>query len=172
MSRPGDSLDQGEELLRRRAARLAIPLREESAVAEEQVMVAELPLGDGRYALPLAELEAVVPLKDVTSVPLAPAHVVGILRWGGQLITALSLASVLGIRGWRRDPCVLLVVACRGKVIALDSEAIPRQIALPRLAIEIARGHGSGPVLEVVTTGGEIVNLLDLGKLLAAKGLV
>jgi chemotaxis signal transduction protein len=160
------------DLLRDRAERLALPVAQDSQAAEEHILVAELPLGDGRYALPLVDLRAAVPLKNITAVPLAPAHVIGMLRWEGQLITAFSLASVLGIRGWRRDPCVLLVVGWGARLVALDSEVIPKQIALPRAAVETARARGAGPVLEVVTGQGEIVTLLDIGRLLASKGLL
>jgi purine-binding chemotaxis protein CheW len=157
--------DATRELLARRVARLRAP----AAVAEEQVeWVAEFPVGDHRYAIPLAVLRAAVPLRRVTPVPMASPHVIGILRFQGQLITALSLASLLGIAGWNQDPVVLLVVeASRGRLVALDCEEIPRPIGLPVPAIAAARAKdAAAAVLEVAHERG-LVRLLDLERFLA-----
>ena len=76
-------------------------------------------------ALPLESLRAAVPLRMVTPVPLSPPHVIGILRFQGQILTAMSLSSLLGGRGWREDPAVLLVVdpGMGGRLLALDCQA-------------------------------------------------
>src|SRR5207237_10106809 len=97
-----------EALLLQRAERV----RHKPAEADDETLlwVAEFPVGEETYALPLETLRAAVPLKMVTAVPLSPPHVIGILRFQGQIVTALSLASLLGGRGWREDPAVLLVV--------------------------------------------------------------
>jgi purine-binding chemotaxis protein CheW len=160
------------DLLRRRAERLAVPLGQEAGADGAELALAEFSLGDGRYAIPFAELQAALPLKDVTPVPLAPAHVIGIMRFKGQAITALSLASLLGIRGWRRDPAVLLVVATARKVVAIDSEVIPKLTRIRRSAVDIGRIQGADHLVEIAgTSPGEILNLLDLGRLLDSKGL-
>src|SRR5437899_13058825 len=90
-----------EELLVQRAERVR---RKPAETDEENVLwVAEFPVGEETYALPLETLRAAVPLKMVTAVPLSPSHVIGILRFQGQIVTALSLASLLVGRGWRVD---------------------------------------------------------------------
>src|SRR5207253_4573879 len=114
---PDDLTQEERDLLERRAARL----REKPRAAEEESVLwaAEFPVGEDSYALPLESLRAAVPLKMVTSVPLSPPHVIGILRFQGQIVTALSLASLLGGRGWREDPAVLLEIgraSCRERV--------------------------------------------------------
>jgi chemotaxis signal transduction protein len=160
------------DLLRRRAERLAAPVGAPVEAADAELAVAEFSLGDARYALPFSELRAALPLKDVTPVPLAPAHLIGVLRFKGQAISALSLASLLGIRGWRRDPAVLLVVATARKTVAIDSEMIPKLVKLPRSAVEAGRvGTAAEHLREIARKDGEILNLLDLGRLLATKSL-
>ena len=158
------------ELLLRRAARLAAPRPTDGDADTAVVPVAQFPVGETIYALPVTELCAALPLRDVTPVPLAPAHVIGILRWEGRVITAISLASLLGIRGWRRDPAVLLVVACGGRLVAVDSEVIPTFAMLPQAALEGDQARRKGPVTEVVSAGGQIVYLLDLGRALTKGG--
>ena len=138
------------------------PIEDESAL-----WVAEFPLGDGRYAVRLDQLRAAVPLRAVTPVPLAPPHVIGILRFQGQIITAMSLASLLGGRGWREDPAVLLVVDPGfGRLVALDCERIPKPTGFPLGLVEEARARESGPVLEITLPGMRQVNLLDLRRLM------
>jgi purine-binding chemotaxis protein CheW len=149
------------ELLVRRAERARQKPHE---VDEEDVLwVAEFPVGEETYAIPLDVLRAAVPLKMVTPVPLSPPHVIGILRFQGQIVTALSLASLLGGRGWREDPAVLLVVDPGfGHLVAVDCERIPKPVGVPHALLEEARARSSGPVCEVTLPGMRQVNLLDL----------
>src|SRR5205085_8152900 len=158
------------DLLVRRAERVR---HKASEVDEENVLwVAEFPIGEETYALPLAPLRAAVPLKMVTAVPLSPPHVIGILRFQGQIITALSLASLLGGRGWREDPAVLLVVDPGfGKLVALDCERIPKPVGLPHKLVEEARARNAGAVAELTLPGMKQVSLIELQRLMDRRSL-
>jgi chemotaxis signal transduction protein len=158
--------EETRELLARRAARL----REqgESSVEEAVHWIAEFPLGEERYALPLESLRAALPLRMVTPVPLSAPAVIGVLRFQGQVVSALSLASLLGGHGWRQDPAVLLVVdRGDGELCALDCEAIPRPTTLPLAAVEAARVRADGPVVEVFTHDRHLIHLIDPKRLFA-----
>ena len=153
------------ELLNRRADRA----RQKPVDADEDnvLWVAEFPVGEETYAISLDVLRAAVPLKMVTAVPLSPPHVIGILRFQGQIVTALSLASLLGGRGWREDPAVLLVVDPGfGHLVALDCERIPKPIPVPQTIVEQARARSGGAVCELTLPGMRQVNLLDLLRLM------
>lgn len=155
-----------DEILERRAERARAAA--DSAQAEATVPVAEFSLGRDRYAIPLASLRAVLPLKVVTPVPRSPAHVIGILRYEGQLVTAVSLMTLLGVKGWRQDCAVLLIVELEnGRHLAIDCEHIPRIEALPQRAVDQARARGAGPVHDVTTAGVQPVGLIDVEALLA-----
>jgi purine-binding chemotaxis protein CheW len=155
-------------LLEARAERLRARLV--SKAEEPTLMVAQFRIGEDQYAIPLGHFRAAVPLKLVTPVPLSPPEVVGILRYQGQIISALSLASLLGIRGWRTDPTVLLVAEpTPGKLMGLDCEEIPKPCALPLAAVEKARKGASGPVVEIFVPGSLQVHLLDLAALLDGR---
>lgn len=156
------------ELLKVRAERL----RQKPNDGEEEatLLVAEFPVGEEQYAIPLESLRAAVPLRTVTPVPLSAPHVVGVLRFQGQLISALSLSSLLGGRGWREDPAVLLVVdPGDGQLVALDCEQIPRASALPLATVEHERSRQQGAVAPITTRELNQVNLLDLRRLLEPK---
>ena len=152
-------------LLERRAQRVR-ELPVESG-EDSTLWVAEFPVGEETYAIALDALRAAVPLRMVTAVPLSPPHLIGILRFQGQIVTALSLASLLGGRGWREDPAVLLVVDPGfGRLVALDCERIPKPTSLPHALVEEARARSGGAVAEITLPGLRQVNLLDLRRLM------
>ncbi len=161
--------DDVRALLERRAARL----REKTEPLDDGQLlwVAEFPIGDDRYAIPLESLRAAVPLKMVTPVPLSAPHLIGILRFQGQVISALSLSALLGGRGWRDDPAVLLVVdPGAGRLIALDCEQIPKPIALPLSLVEEARGKAQGASAEITLSPTRKLRLLELRRLISWLG--
>lgn len=164
-SRAPEQLDaKTREILAQRAERLRAP--PQVAADDRLEWVAEFPVGEEHFAVPLSALRAVVPLRRVTPVPLSRPHVVGVLRFQGQIITALSMASLLGVKGWRHDPAVLLVVDPGwNRLVALDCEEVPRPIGLPLTEIEDARARGAKAITEIVHDG-RVVNLVELGKLL------
>jgi purine-binding chemotaxis protein CheW len=152
-------------VLDRRAERLRGRPSEETA--EATAWVGEFSIGDERYAMPMEALKAAVPLRFVTPVPLAPPHVLGILRFQDQIILAISLASLLGNRAWRRDPTVLLVVEARkGKLVALDCEQVPRTTAVPIRLLQQASMHRTGILTDLPTPDGSVVSLIDLARLI------
>jgi chemotaxis signal transduction protein len=156
-------------LLQARAQRLRARLV--SKADEPTLTVAQFRVGEGQYAIPLSDLRAAVPLKLITPVPLSPPQVVGILRYQGRVITAFSLASLLGVMGWRTDPTVLLIVEpVPGKLVGLDCEEIPKPCPLPIVAVEKAKKAESGPIVELFLPGSTQINLLDLATLLERGG--
>lgn len=157
------------EVLRVRAERL----RAKPAADDEgsEVWLAEFPLGDEHFALPLEALRAVLPLSVVTPVPLSPPHVVGVLRFDRRIVSVLSLASLLGSPGWRQDPSVVVVVVGWGRLAALDCEAIPRALPIGASVVEAARAaHPGGQVVEIVAPGDRHrLNLIDVRQLLELR---
>lgn len=164
-SQGGDALSpELAALLERRAGR--VRARPASNDEEALLWVAEFPVGDVTCAIPLDALRAAVPLKSVTPVPHAPPHVIGILRYQGQILTALSLASLLGGLGWREDPAVLLVVDSGFGLLALDCERIPKPLGLPRALVDEARARGGASGAEITLPDLRQVLLLDLRRLM------
>jgi len=157
-------------LLRTRAAELAHGAAE-LAHEEEGLAAAVFSVGEELYAIPLELLRAAIPLTALTPVPLAPPHVVGIVRFRGHAVTVLSFAALFGVGGWRVDPAVLVVLeGAGGRLIAIDCEHIPRAATLPLAAITMARSAGGGgPLLELVVPAfGRVLLLDDLAALFAA----
>ena len=79
----------------------------------------------------------------------------------------LGGTSLLGGRGWREDPAVLLVVDPGfGRLIALDCERIPKPTGLPHALVEEARARSTGAACEITLPGTRQVHLLDLLRLM------
>jgi chemotaxis signal transduction protein len=165
----GETLtDEVRALLDARTERLRARL--EKKAEEATLLVAEFRVGAENFAIPLHDFRAGVPLKLVTPVPLSSPDVIGIVRYQGRVITALSLAALLGVQGWRMDPTVLLIVEpTPGHLIGLDCEQIPKLSTLYVAAVEKARARSRGAILEVFTPGVDPVSLLDLKALLASR---
>jgi chemotaxis signal transduction protein len=171
------------ELLRRRADALrAIPPEPEDE--QRLVWAAVCTVGDASFAFPLAALRGILPLSMVTPVPLAGPHVVGLTRFQGQLVTVLSLASLLGGRAWATDPTNILVLEIglggasrdgRGGAIAIDCADVPRTVALPPHDAQVPpRGPVAGSpawLTPAQTIDGEVVQLIDVERLVQKEVL-
>lgn len=165
----GSEQERIRELLERRAARLRE--RPHDTEDEESFWIAELTLGSATYALPLAELLGVVPVRLVVPVPLAAPHVLGVVRFRGEMVTALSLTWLLGAPGWRRDPSVLIVVALGpDRRLAFDCEEVPKPVALPEsvwMARKADLASPEGPAtLDLTTADLRTVRLMRIDRLL------
>jgi len=157
--------DVSRAVLRARADRLRATPDEDAS--DSTYWVAAFGLGDERFSVSLPEMLAVLPLTAVTPVPLAPNAVLGMLRFQGALIPALSLASMLVGRAVRRDPVALVIVSSTsGRVVALDCEQIPGVIGIDPSRVAIARDGVSEPFVELTAEDGEPINLLDVDVLL------
>jgi chemotaxis signal transduction protein/CheY-like chemotaxis protein len=158
------------ELLRELAKHLPFPLgpRLPSSEVEGSVFwVAEFTLAGERYALPLTTLRAAFPMRTLTPVPLAPPHVIGVLRHQGQILAALSLASLLGDLSWSRDPSMLLVVDPGwGELTVVDCGQIPTASALPLALVREAQAHSEAAVVDVTAPDQRRLHLIDLTRLL------
>lgn len=143
---------EDQALLEQRAELLRARRQDTSGAAEQAEWVAEFPIADEFYGFPLLRVRAVIPLRLIAPVPLAPPHVLGVVRFEGDMITAISLVALLGVRGWRSDSDMLIVLErSHGGLIAVDSESAPRATTLPHAVIEEARAVSSGPILDVRT---------------------
>jgi len=156
-----------DEVLLRRADRIrqkrAQRDDDEDTTGAGSFWVAMIKVVGETYALPLGHVRAAMPLRMVSPVPLAPSFVLGILRFRGEPVVAMSMVSLLGVRGWRVDPAVLIVVETGRRRIALDCEEVPRAASIPRAAVEEARALAPGAaVVSVPWRDGTLLLVDDL----------
>lgn len=109
-----------EALLKRRAARYAKPA---SAGVEEVAEYVAFSRGPGQYALPLASLREIRPLRHLARIPGASPVVAGVLHFRGELLSAHDLAWWLG-SGTRNRPSQVLVVEHGGARLGLLADDV------------------------------------------------
>ena len=155
------------DLLRRRAERMRAPRPRPQEDDARLEWLAAFWIGSERFGLPLPSLRAVAPLRLVTPVPLVPSHVIGIVRFQGEIVTALSLVSLLRGRAWRIDSRFLLILEpAPNRLLAIDCAEIPVAIALPGRLVATGTLRDDG-VREVTTPEHETIGVLDVIGLLA-----
>ena len=90
------------------------------------------------FGVPVSSVQEVLRAQALTSVPLAPLEVAGLLNLRGQIVTSLELRARLGLRPRPADaPSVNVVVkTADGNAVSLVVDEIGDVIEPPREAFE------------------------------------
>jgi chemotaxis signal transduction protein len=171
MSDPGILDPKNEKALRLLEARAARLRQRKQTADEDGAWVAEFNVGGEAYALPLERLVACLPLRGLTPVPQSRRDIVGIARWEGKVVAVFSMALRLGLRGWRRDPNVLLLLRTKDGFVGLDCEEIPRSSQLPFAVLAQAPAGGALRPLNLSSPGQtpKLLQLIDPDLLLSSE---
>lgn len=91
-------------------------------------------VGNEYFAVPLLKVREVIGMPEVTAIPQAPAHVVGIINLRGQIITIFDLRSRLNANTKGEQPTVIIcemsfgqmgmIVDMVSSVLSAESEQI------------------------------------------------
>lgn len=131
-----DEAEQHRHLLRQRAEQYAAPPRRAQETPADALTVLTFTLGDERYGVDVALVQAVRVLPPVTPVPGTPDFYHGVVNVRGQIITVLDLRRFFGQ--------------------AVDAEALrqPRELVIVRSA-PLALGLLVQEVIGVATVPSE-----------------
>lgn len=160
--------EQKHSVLRQRAAALAAEPRTVAAPGE-QLAVVEFLIGRDRYGIETAYVTEVVPLKELTTLPFAPDHWLGITNVRGQVILVLDIRKFLHLpgRGLSESSKVLLVGSGAAEIgIVTDIVVNVRGIDLRDLQPSRAIAGSHGEHLRGITSDN--LALLDVTRILAA----
>ena len=97
MSATGLRPERADALLAARSAALAARSEARREVEEMRAYLV-CACGAERYALPLAEISAVIPAGPVTPVPGSPTALLGVVASSGTIVSVLDLARMLGVQ--------------------------------------------------------------------------
>lgn len=112
------------QMLAKRAEILAKPIEELSA-QEQMVSLLEFSMIAQRYAVQLDYVQAVTRVSEITSIPLVPKHIPGIIRRRGESIALVNLSYFFNAnRGGIADADFAVIVQVKGKRFALQVEEI------------------------------------------------
>lgn len=167
----GDWEDVDKSILERRAEALAQP-RDAIEAVGEAISILRFSLMGREYAVPLGDVEAVLRIGGIVSIPLTPKHIQGVIRRRGQTIALVSL--------WRYfhpeyeglvDADFAVVVFAGGKRFALQVEEIEGVVRLPRRALlPVPDNFDRAQVAYVTSVTLDGLTILDPARLAAAGG--
>ena len=120
-----DELDKkSAEILAKRAEVLARPTEEMDA-QDDLLGLLEFSMTAQRYAVPLENVQAVTRVSEITSIPLVPKHIPGIIRRRGESIALVNLPYFFNAnRGGIADADFAVIVQVKGKRFSLQVEEI------------------------------------------------
>lgn len=81
-------------------------------------------IGDGYYAVPVLDVQEVIKPQRVTSVPLAPEFIRGLINLRGQIVTQLSLKKLFGMEEKVSDDHMNIIVSRGDSLYALIVDEI------------------------------------------------
>jgi len=126
-------------------------------------------LGEELYGLEVADVQEIVEAPDFDYIPLAPAGYLGAINFHGTILPVLDLARYLGLESPQRDRRVIVLppatcslglgVTAVGRILPLEREKL-----LPYLQDR----EGEAYIREVFNHQGDMINMLDLARLLAS----
>jgi purine-binding chemotaxis protein CheW len=158
------------DLVRARGERLARRGSGRGPVREFLTFV----LGSDVFGVELARVKEILSPPPITTVPRAPAEVVGVCSVRGLLVTVVDLRirMKLEVRPDTRRTRILLAVAASGEAVGLWVDEVLQVVRLAEADMELATtGVGtevSEYVLGVGRPQGEFIVLLDLAALVTS----
>lgn len=146
---------------------------EEAPVVEELEMLS-FRLGSEEYAVMVSEVKEVLKKRELTPVPNAPAHILGVTALRGPILPVIDLCRRMGIPAADRDE--------KSRILVLNLNDEDAGIVVDRVT-GVVRIHPESvrPVPDTLEGGGEFLKgiarkgdrmyiLLDIEKALGAEG--
>lgn len=105
-------------------------------------------VGESAFAVPVADIEVVLPVPDLEPLVGAPAHIAGLLKFQGRLVPVVDLAVLRGFEPARRH------ISCRLILVRSDSEREARLALMVDKVLEVFELAPAGTLARAVTGEG------------------
>ena len=163
------SAEQVREVLRERAARLAMP-RKVSIVADEIDLIL-FRLGSERYAIEAGQIVAAVEVTGLLPVPGLPPFYLGFISHRGAIYPVVDFRLLFGLPGGKTAISRAIVANAAGNAVAIAADVIDgfARIEASQTA-PIPEGRGRHIAMQGLTADGAIV--LDIERLFQDARLV
>jgi purine-binding chemotaxis protein CheW len=79
-----------------------------SQPVEDGIEMCSVRAADALFGIPIMQILEILDAPATRSVPLAPAHIGGLVHYRGEILTAVSLRSVLGLPAHTNPPDLLV----------------------------------------------------------------
>lgn len=165
--------DDTKRILTERARVLARPA-EAAPTPTEVVELLMFSLAGERYAIETAHVLEVIPLRELTLVPGAPAHVLGVVNYRGRILSVLDLRRLFELAGQGvGEGSRIVAVEAEGRRFGIFADAVTGlvRIGAGELAPPPATLPGDGQRFVRGVTAA-MVAVLDLPLLARDPGIV
>ncbi|MEE8122370.1 MAG: chemotaxis protein CheW, partial [Anaerolineales bacterium] len=133
-------------------------------------------LANESYGLDIADVEGIIKMQAITTLPQAPAFVVGVISLRGKLLPVVDLRKRLGLP--QEDATIdtrIIVVdiyGAKGRVVDSVSEVLNVPVEAIEPPSPVVTTVGSDFIKGIAKVEDRLVNLLDLAKALAREELL
>ena len=129
-------------------------------------------IGEGQFAIPLAEVSRIVRYENVTDVPTAPPFVDGVINLGGEVIPVVNLPRRLSLTGaetTRKNRVIVVQKQERRYELLVHGVREILELEQDSVAPEAASVFGMKPefVLGIARNREKLLVLLDIFKVLS-----
>jgi purine-binding chemotaxis protein CheW len=93
-------------------------------LSSEVVQLCGFKIGGGYYAVPVLEVQEVMKPQVLTTVPLAPDYIDGLINLRGQVVTAINLRKLFHIRGEAPEEFMNIIVRNEDSLYSLVVDEI------------------------------------------------
>jgi len=143
----------------------------ETPESQREIELLSFRMGAEAYAIPVEHVREVLKLYQLTAVPNAPEHVLGVMSLRGEVIPVVDLCKRLALAsGVKGEKSRIIVVSIDDEDVGLMVDGVtgvlrimPGDIKRPPDNIE----HGAELLLGIARKGDKLYILLDLAKTLA-----
>lgn len=148
---------------------LALIEEEKEDLAEKDYVLMEV--ANQRFAMPVEQIEDVLRGRGITTIPLAPAEVAGVLNLRGKIVTAIDMKVRLGFPAYQDySKCMSAVSNVNGQHYCLMVDNVSEVIRISDKSISSCPTNIDSSLLEVATgvyrMPDRLLFILDVKKIL------
>jgi len=125
-------------------------------------------IGREYFALPLNSLAEIFKTSEITTLPLAPSYLVGVINVHGSLASVLSLGRILGLEDTREEGLLLILTPDHGG-IGLHVDTTTGFTSYVTLEDVARDAHDEGNAVEIIEgvfrDNGRLISLINPEKL-------
>lgn len=141
----------------------------------ENVQLVVFFLGDAEYAVTIDQVQEIINVTEITRVPRAPFHILGVFNLRGKVIPAIDLKQRLSLGSTTvTDVSRLVVVKVGEHVVGFLVDGVSETTTVDKVAIEpasVMMGSVSQDVVEgIVKIGSRLLTWLNLERVLVKSG--
>jgi purine-binding chemotaxis protein CheW len=141
------------------------------AGGEELLQLVSFKIGDEEFGVDILKVQEINRMLEITRVPNAPPHIVGVINLRGKVIPVVDLRRRFGMDIKEYDKNTRIVVMeLGGKIVGFVVDAVSEVLRIPRSVTEPPPSVATSADADYITAVGKLddrlLTLLDLEKVL------